>query len=80
MSAESAEEIQKHLSSAFGQGLSGPDSPAEDECEKMVPQLVQEFHQDSVFQTNEKGELAISLEEQSVVDAARRLIAESQNS
>jgi len=67
------EEIQMHLNSAFSNGPSAEDGQRED----VVPRLVQEFHQDSVFQTNENGELAVSLDEKEVVEAARRLIAES---
>lgn len=69
------EEIQMHLGSAFSDGLSNRDGPHE----RVVPQLVQEFHQDSVFQTNENGELAVSLDEKEVVEAARRLLGESQS-
>ncbi len=68
------EEIQKHLSSAFSDGLSTEDNPHQ----QVVPQLVQEFHHDLVFQTNENGELAVSLDEKEVVEAARRFMAESQ--
>ena len=68
------DEIQKHLSTAFGNGLSTEDS----QHEQVVPRLVQEFHQDSVFRTNENGELAASLEEREVLAAARRIMAESQ--
>ena len=67
------EEIQKHLSSAISNGLSADDG----QREEVVLRLVQEFHQDSVFQTNEKGELAVSLDEKDVVKAACRLMAES---
>jgi len=70
-----AEEIQKHLSSAISNGLSAEDAKPEE----VVPRLVQEFHQDSVFQTNENGELAVSLDEKEVVEAARRLMAEPRN-
>ena len=66
------EEIQKHISSAFSNGLSAEVDPRQE----VVPQLVQEFHQDSIFQTNENGELAVSLDEKEVLEAARRLIAE----
>lgn len=67
------EEIQKHLLAAFGNELFTEDS----QQEQVVPRLVQEFHQDSVFRTNENGELATSLQEQEVLEAARRIIAES---
>ena len=69
------EEIQKHLSSAISNGLSAED----DQRQEVVLRLVQEFHQDSVFQTNENGELAVSLDEKEVAEAARRLIAESRS-
>ena len=67
------EEIQKHLSSAISDGLSAEDG----QREGIVLRLVQEFHQDSVFQAKENGELAVSLDEKEVVEAARRIIAGS---
>ncbi len=69
------EEIQMHLSTAFSSGLSADDG----QRDEVVPRLVQEFHQDSVFQTNENGELAVSLDEKEVVEAARRLIGQSRS-
>ena len=67
------EEIQKHLKFAFSNGLSADDG----QREEVVSRLVQEFHPNSVFENSENGELAVSLDEAAVVDAARRLIAES---
>ena len=67
------EEIQKHLTSTISNELSAEDG----QREEVVLRLVQEFHQDSVFQTNEIGELAAFLDEDKVVEAARRLIAET---
>lgn len=67
------EEIQKHLSSASSNGLTSED----DKRKEVVSQLVQEFHEHSVFENAENGDLAVSLDEGEVVAAARRLIAES---
>lgn len=69
------EEIQKHLTSVFSNGLSAEDG----RHDEVVQQLVQEFHQDSVFQHNENGELVASVDEGEVVEAARRLIAQAPN-
>ena len=66
------EEIQKHLCSAFSNGLSTEDG----QREEVVPRLVQEFHPHSVFQTGENGELVVSLDEKTVIEAARRFLAE----
>lgn len=68
------EEIQKHLSSAVGNGSSAED----EQHEHVVSQLVAEFHEGLEFQTNELGELTITLDEKVVVEAARRIMAESQ--
>jgi hypothetical protein len=38
-----------------------------------VAQLVQEFHKESTFQTNENGEVIVALDENELVAAARRL-------
>ncbi len=67
------EEIQKHLSSASSNGLAAEDGKRED----VVSRLVQEFHEHSVFENAENGDLAVSLDEGEVVAAARRLIADS---
>ena len=70
------EEIQKHLGSAFGESL-----PRYEKLqEQMVPQLVLEFHPDSTFQTNDIGELDVTLVEKDVVEAARRIMAQSEPS
>ena len=63
------EEIQRHLSSS-SQGDLGLD---EDERQEAVSELVQTFHQESSFQTNEKGELEAVLDGQAVAEAARQL-------
>jgi hypothetical protein len=73
------EEIQKHLVADFNgtlESLSGDKNLHE----QMVPQLVQKFHPDSVFQTNDVGELDVTLDEKDVMEAARRIMAESERS
>ena len=68
-----AEEIERHLKSAEEDPL-----PLEEEPRReAVARLVQEFRQDSSFQTNENGELFITLDENDVVEAGRRIIAKS---
>ena len=62
------EEIQRHLSSS-SQG----DLGLKEERQEAVAELVQTFHQESSFQTNEKGELEAVLDKQAVVEAARQL-------
>lgn len=62
-------EIEKHLNAAADSPLPVP----EERRHEAVAQLVQEFHQESAFQTNENGELFIALDEQKVLGAARRI-------
>ena len=70
------EEIQKHLGSAFSESL-----PRDEKLrEQMVPKLVQEFHPDSTVQTNDIGELDVTLNEKDVVEAARRIMNQSEPS
>jgi hypothetical protein len=65
-------EIEHHLAAASNNRVTIPDG-----CRKeTVAKLVQEFHNESSFQTNEDGELYVSLEEDAVVEAARRVLAE----
>ncbi len=64
------EEIERHLTSS----VSTPLPINGTQWQEAVSRLVQEFHQSSEFQTNELGELCISLDEKDVVEAARRLI------
>ena len=63
------EEIQRHISesSQADLGLKG------EEQEEAVAELVQTFHQEGSFQTNDKGELEAVLDGQAVVEAARQL-------
>ena len=61
-------EIQRHLSSSTPDGLE-----LEEEQQGAVAELVQTFHQESSFQTNEKGELEAVLDEEAVLEAARLL-------
>ena len=63
------EEIERHLASA----ACSPLSVEENNRQEAVALLVQEFHQNREFQTNELGELCVSLEETDVLEAARRL-------
>ena len=63
------EEIQRHLSSSTQADL----ELKEEERQEAVAELVQTFHQESSFQTNEKGELEAVLDKQAVVEAARQL-------
>ena len=62
-------EIQRHLSSSTDDGL----ALVEEERQCAVAELVQTFHQDSSFQTNEKGELEAVLDGQAVMEAAQQL-------
>ena len=73
------EEIQKHLNSPHGDE-SPPDGKSDDnnQHEQIVPQLVQKFHEGLEFQTNELGELTVTLDEKEVAEAAQRLMAERQ--
>jgi hypothetical protein len=48
---------------------------AEDQRRGAVAALVQEFHQESSFQANEKGELTAVLDRNEVKEAARRLLS-----
>ncbi len=60
-------EIERHLNAVIGGPLPFP----EERRQETVAQLVQEFHQESSFQTNENGELLASVDELAVVEAAR---------
>ncbi len=62
-------EIQRHLSASTDDGL----ALGEEEKQGAVAELVQTFHQDSSFQTNEKGELEAVLDGQAVLEAAQQL-------
>ena len=68
------EEIERHLKSAASTllPLNGT------QRKEAVARLVQEFHEGLEFQTNELGELCVSLAENDVVEAARRLVAGDQ--
>lgn len=65
------EQIEQHLNSlpAEERVLS------EEQRRAAIAALVGEFHQDSVFQTNENGELIAVLEDSQVQQAARRVLA-----
>ena len=67
-------EIERHLSVSTNASLMIP----QDQHQEAVAQLVQEFHQESSFQTNDNGEVYVTLDEGVVVDAARRLSIGSQ--
>ncbi len=68
-----AEEIERCLKAAGDNSL-----PLEEESRgEVLAGLVQEFHPDSSFQTNENGELFIVLDQNTVVEAARRITGES---
>ena len=62
-------EIERHLNAVAGGPLPFP----EERCQEAVAQLVQEFHHESSFQTNEIGEFLASLDKLAVVEAARRI-------
>ncbi len=47
----------------------------EEQRRAAIATLVQEFHQESVFQANENGELIAVLDDSQVLDAARRVLA-----
>ena len=68
-------EIERHLSSAWEAPL--PES--EELRQETLALLVQEFHQESSFQTNEDGELCVALDENAVVEAAQRIAIGSQS-
>jgi hypothetical protein len=61
--------IEAHLSSDNNELF----SVAEEGRQEAVAQLVQEFHQESTFQTNENGEVYVALDESALLAAARRL-------
>ena len=63
------EEIQRHLNSTSQADL----ELKEEERQEAVAELVQTFHQESSFQTNEKGEVEAVLDKQAVLEAARQL-------
>ncbi len=67
-------EIERHLQSVEG----APRPDAEELGQEAMARLVQEFHHESSFQTNEKGEIYAALDEASVVDAVQRLAIGSQ--
>ena len=69
------EEIERHLKSS----ASSPLPVNGIQRQQAVARLVQEFQQSTEFQTNELGELCVSLDENDVVEAARRLIPGDQN-
>ena len=62
-------EIERHLSS----DTSALFPISEERRQEAVAQLVQEFHQESTFQTNENGEVFVALDEDALVAAAQRL-------
>ena len=66
-------EIERHLSSSTSASLVIPQERHKD----AVAQLVEEFHQESSFQTNDNGEVYVALDEDAVVNAAQRLSIES---
>ncbi len=68
------EEIERRLASAASSPL--PINGAQHR--EAVARLVLEFHESSEFQTNELGELCVSLDENDVVQAALRLIPDDQ--
>ena len=62
-------EIRDHLDNS----PEGAPSVAEDQRQTAIAQLVEGFHQESSFQTNENGELIAVLDGDAVREAARRL-------
>ena len=69
-------EIEHHLASATNSPVSIPDERRQETMAK----LVEKFHNESSFQTNDNGELCVSLDEAVVVEAARRILTESLSS
>ena len=69
-------EVEGHLSSLDLPQLSGDDSVEEVKRQETVASLVSELHQESAFQPNESGELAVSLDREEVKAAALRLLGE----
>ena len=69
-------EIKRHLSSPSEDPLPVPG----ERRQAAVAQLVKELHQESSFQTNQKGELLIALDQDAVVEAARRIMTGSPDS
>ena len=70
------EEIERHLEAASKGALALP----KERRPETVAQLVDQFHQESSFQTNENGELIAVLNGDAVVDAARRVSTDSRGS
>ena len=67
-------EIERHLEAASNVSLPLPKEGGPE----TVAQLVEQFHQESSFQTNENGELIAVLNADAVVDAARSVSTDSQ--
>lgn len=70
------EEIERHLEAASNGAL----ALSKGRRTETVAQLVDQFHQESSFQTNENGELIAVLNGDAVVDAARRVLTNSRGS
>ena len=66
-----AAEIESHLNASTSEELLLPEEQRQD----TIADLVQEFHQDSAFETAENGDLKAVLDGKSVRAAARRWIA-----
>ena len=70
------EEIERHLEAASNGAL----ALSKEQRPETVSQLVDQFHQESSFQTNENGELIAVLNGDAVVDAARRVSTDARGS
>ena len=64
-------QIEQHLNFLSGE----EDVLTEEQRQAAIAALVEEFHQDSVFQVNENGELIAVLDDSQVLEAARRVLA-----
>ena len=67
-----AMEIEKHLTAA----QEDPLTTLTEHRKEAIAQLVQEFHRDSSFKTNDEGEMVIALDADEVVQAAKRVVGE----
>ena len=68
-------EIEGHLNASTSEELLLPPLLSKEQRQDTIAKLVQEFHQDSAFETAENGDLRAVLDGESVRAAARREMA-----
>lgn len=68
-------QIEQHLNALSGEEAVLEAVLTEERRRAAIAALVEEFHQESVFQANENGELIAVLDGSQVLEAARRVLA-----